>query len=323
MFEIVFLGTSASAPSVQRGLSAQIVMYKDFRFLVDCGEGTQRQILRSGKGFRRLDKILLTHGHLDHVLGLGGLISTFARWEAMDQIEIWGGRSTLDRVHSLIFDVVLRGDRPPVKIDLIPIPSKGGIVMADEDFEVRAFPVQHRGPDCFGYAFEEKARRPFLNDLAEQLGVPRGPERRDLVRGIAVTLPGGGVVQPDQVLGEETPGVKLCITGDLGRTDTILEQVQGADALVCEATYMHHEAELAARFGHLTGRQAAELARDAGVGSLLLTHLSRRYRERDLLAEALETFPNSIVARDFDHFSVRRGQALERIESENPRHAGK
>ncbi|MBL8157180.1 MAG: MBL fold metallo-hydrolase, partial [Anaerolineae bacterium] len=107
MFEIVFLGTSASAPSVYRGLPAQMVLAGEHRFLVDCGEGTQRQILRSGMGFKRLNRILLTHSHLDHILGLGGLLSTFARWESLDEIEIWGGKVTLDRVQALLYGVVL------------------------------------------------------------------------------------------------------------------------------------------------------------------------------------------------------------------------
>ncbi len=111
LFEILFLGTSASAPSAKRGLSAQIVKHNEYRFLVDCGEGTQRQILQSGTGFKNLTNILLTHGHLDHILGLGGLLSTFLRWEAIDKLDIFGGRSTLDRVHDLIYGVVLRGNQ--------------------------------------------------------------------------------------------------------------------------------------------------------------------------------------------------------------------
>src|SRR5512136_1489641 len=102
MFEIVFLGTSASAPSVRRGLAAQMVIYRQYGFLIDCGEGTQRQILRSGLGFKRLDRILLTHGHLDHILGLGGLASTFGRWETLDQMEIYGGIWALQRVRELM-----------------------------------------------------------------------------------------------------------------------------------------------------------------------------------------------------------------------------
>jgi ribonuclease Z len=118
LFEIVFLGTSASAPSVHRGLSAQVVMHDEHRFLVDCGEGTQRQIMQSGLGFKRLNRILITHGHLDHILGLAGLLSTFTRWEALDGLEIYGGRWALERIRDLLFGVVLRGARPPMDIQL-------------------------------------------------------------------------------------------------------------------------------------------------------------------------------------------------------------
>src|SRR4030067_717568 len=113
LFDIIFLGTSASAPSVHRGLSAQVVSFRDYRFLIDCGEGTQRQILQSGIGFKRLNKILITHGHLDHILGLAGLLSTFSRWEAIDELEIYGGAWALGRLHDLGFGVGVRGGRPP------------------------------------------------------------------------------------------------------------------------------------------------------------------------------------------------------------------
>jgi ribonuclease Z len=312
VFEIVFLGTSASAPSIQRGLSAQVLIHEEHRFLIDCGEGTQRQILRSGLGFRRLNKILLTHGHLDHMLGLGGLISTFARWEAMDIIEIWGGPSTLRRVYDLVFGVVLRGTRSPVKIDLMEV--KPGLLMEDDDLRVVAFPVTHRGSDSFGYTFERKARRPFLNDRAEVLGVPQGPVRRDLVNEQAITLPDGRVIQPDDVLGEAVPGGKVCFTGDVAELGTLAEYVAGADALVSEATYLHYEVDLARRFGHVTAREAAEFAQSTSVGHLLLTHLSRRYRARDISAEAQAVFPQSTVVRDFDHFRVRHGEPLEKVE---------
>jgi ribonuclease Z len=305
LFEIIFLGTSASAPSIHRGLSAQVVKHEEHRFLIDCGEGTQRQILRSGLGFKRLNRVLLTHGHLDHILGLAGLLSTFMRWEAIDEIEIYGGRSALERVHDLLYGVVLRGIQPPVEIKLLEI--KSGVIFEADDFIVTAFPVSHRGPDCFGYCFEEKARRPFLPQNAEALAIPPGPWRRDMVAGKTVTLPDGRLITPDQVLGPETPGIKLVHVGDTGRTNNLLQAVHGADTLVIESTYMNEEIDMAHRFGHLTATQAAQLAKDADVKHLILTHLSRRYRERDILAEARTIFPETFVARDFEVYQIRRG----------------
>lgn len=304
MFELLFLGTSASAPSAKRGLSAQIVKHDEYRFLVDCGEGTQRQILQSGTGFKNLTNILLTHGHLDHILGLGGLLSTFLRWEAIEELNIFGGRATLERVHALVYDVVLRGNQPPMPLSLHEI--KPGTFFEADDFTITAFPVTHRGPDCLGYIFEGKARRPFLPEKADVLGVPFGPERRELVAGNSITLPDGKRITPDDVLGPLTKGAKLVIVGDTGRTDNLVEAARDADALVIEATYLEEEAEMASQFSHMTARRAAELAVKANVKQLILTHISRRYREKDVLKEAQAVFPNVTVARDFDVFQIKR-----------------
>ena len=304
MFEILFLGTSASAPSAKRGLSAQIVKHNEYRFLIDCGEGTQRQILQSGVGFRNLTRILLTHGHLDHILGLGGLMSTFLRWEAVDELDIFGGRSTLDRVHDLLYGVVLRGNQPPMPLRLNEI--KPGTFFESDDFTVTAFSVTHRGPDCLGYVFEGKARRPFLAVKADELGVPFGPERRDLVAGKEIILSDGKRIKPDDVLGPLQKGVKLVVVGDAGKTEDLLSVCKDADALVIESTYVDEEAEMARQFSHLTARQGAELAVKAGIKKLILTHISRRYREKDVLKEAQAIFPNTSVARDFDSFQIKR-----------------
>ena len=162
MFELIFFGTSSSAPSAHRGLSAHMILYRQYRFLLDCGEGTQRQILQSGLGFKRLNKVLLTHGHLDHILGLGGLISTLSRWENLEQIDVYGGRSTLARVSNLLYKVVFLGAQPPIDINLIPL--QPGIVLEDDKFTLSTFPVSHRGAESFGFLFEEKEHRPFLAD---------------------------------------------------------------------------------------------------------------------------------------------------------------
>ncbi len=310
MFEILFLGTSASAPSVHRGLSSQIVLHNEHRFLIDCGEGTQRQILQSGIGFKRLNRILITHAHLDHILGLAGLISTFTRWEAIDFIEIYAGKNALERIHDLIYGIVLRGAKPPMPIKFIPI--KAGKLFDEKDFTVTAFPVQHRGADCFGFAFEEKSRRPFLNEKADALGVPFGPERSKLVKGDTVTLKNGAVITPEQVLGDLQIGTKFIFISDAGRTNDLVEVCRDADGLVIESTYIEQEAEVAKQFGHLTAKQAATLAHDAGVKHLFLTHVSRRYREREVREEAKAVFQNTFVARDFDFFQIMRGKVERR-----------
>jgi ribonuclease Z len=304
LFELVFLGTSASAPSIKRGLSSLIVKHDEHRFMVDCGEGTQRQILKSGVGFKHLNHILLTHGHLDHILGLAGLLSTFMRWEAIDEVNIYGSAHTMERVEDLVTGVVLRGGKPPMSIKFLDISP--GLIFQTDKIQISAFPVDHRGSSSLGFRFEELARRPFLPEKAEALGIPPGPWRQKLVEGNPATLPDGRQIDPDDVLGDEKPGTCLVVVGDVGRPEKLLDFVRGADMLVIESTYLKEEAQLAAEFGHSTAESVANLANEAGVGKLILTHVSRRYKDETVNAEAQAIFPNAILARDFDVFQVKR-----------------
>jgi len=226
------------------------------------------------------------------------------RWETIDEINIYSGKWALDRIHDLLYSVVLRGGQAPMVLNLHEV--KPGLFFETKDFTVTAFPVYHRGSDSLGYKFEEHPHRPFLPEKADALGLPFGPIRGDLVEGKTVTLEDGRTVNPEDVLGPLRPGVRFVYVGDAGRTEDLVLPCQDADALVIESTYLEEEAELAKQFSHLTAKMAAELALKANVRRLVLTHLSRRYRDKDVLAEAQAVFPTASVARDFDTYSFKQ-----------------
>ena len=308
MFDLLYLGTSASAPAVRRGLPSMIIMHNELRFMIDCGEGTQRQILASRIGLKKLDKILITHGHLDHILGLAGLLSTILRWETLDGMSIYGGADAVERIEKLLYDVVLCGKRTPVPLRIQKLEK--GLFFECKDLTLSAFPVTHRGTESFGFSFEEKGHRPFLADKAEALHIPQGPWRKDLVNGKTIALPDGRTIYPEEVLGVYQPGVKLVVVGDTGNENELIPYAADADVLSIESTYLEEDAEMAHIYSHLTAKRAATLAKEAGVKTLILTHLSRRYRERDILNEAREIFPNTLVARDLDQYQIKQGEVV-------------
>ena len=271
--------------------------------MVDCGEGTQRQLLTSGIGLKRLNKILITHSHLDHILGLAGLVSTMVRWETMEEMHIYGGNDAVERIKDLLFSVVLRGNRTPTPIVFHKLSP--GMIFQEKNLTVSCFPVTHRGTDSYGLLFTEAGKRPFLPEKAAELKIPVGPWRKNLVNGESVTLPDGRLIEADSVLGDYVPGTTLAVVGDTGNAMELLPYVKNADTLSIESTYLEEEAEMAVQYSHLTAKMAAELTREANVSRLILTHVSRRYRERDILAEAQAVFPNTEVARDFSQFQVK------------------
>ncbi|MEM7539064.1 MAG: MBL fold metallo-hydrolase, partial [Chloroflexota bacterium] len=189
-------------------------------------------------------------------------------------------------------------------------PMTAGLVFEDKHFTLESFSVKHRGPDCFGFTFEERERRPFQPKKAEQLGVPNSPLRRDLSQGKAITLNDGRVIQPEDVLGDPEPGIKLCFVGDVSHTGPLHKIVHQADVLAIEATYLDEDKLLAKQHGHVTAGAAARLARNAEVNQLILHHVSRRYHAHDILSEAQAIFPNTIVANDFDCFDIRKGKPV-------------
>jgi ribonuclease Z len=301
MFDLTFLGTSASVPSADRNHPGLLVEAGGRRIMVDCGEGTQRQLLRSGAGFRRLDRLLLTHGHFDHVLGIPGLFSTLRLRQSSDLITIHGGPGTLDVVVRMLAGLWGEG-RAPIPLELVPL-SEGQVFDAGE-FTVGCFPVRHRDTDSFAFTFEARARRHMLPERLAALGVPDGPVRGELAEGRPVVLQRGRTIDPEDVLGPPARGTKLVVVGDTETSDYLSEHVQDADLLVIEATFLERDAVLALDYGHLTAARAAKLAADAGVKQLVLTHISGRYQDDEILAEATAVFAETRVAADLDRITV-------------------
>lgn len=303
MFDLVFLGTAAAVPSAERGLPALYVGRGPERFLVDCGEGTQRQLLRAGLGFRGLAHVLLTHAHLDHVAGLAGLVATRALWGLRDALEIVGSEETVGFVRRYL--AVTIGGESETGYRLRAVGP--GPVLTREGWRLDAFAVAHRRTQSLGWRFEEAARRPLLTDRLIALGVPDGPARHELARDRAVTLADGRLIAPQQVQGAQLPGARLAIVGDVEEVASLTDCVRGADALVIEATFLDRDRALAHARGHLTAAAAGRLAREAGVRELLLTHISGRYRPEEIEAEAAAIFPRVRVVSDFDRIEVRPG----------------
>jgi ribonuclease Z len=296
--DLVFLGTSGSMPTAQRAPAALLLRRGGERLLFDCAEGTQRQLLRSSVGLVELEEVFLTHFHADHVLGLPGMLKTFALRGRELPLTVYGPRGLVDLLGSLKRVV----GKLSYEVQLVELGP--GDVLERGDYRLAAFAVSH-GVSALGWSLIE-ATRPgrFDVEAANALGIPNGPQRGELQHGVPVTLPDGRSVQPEQVLGEPRPGRKVTITGDTAPTDDLVEAAWGADVLVTEATFAEEERERAAETLHQTATQAAEIARRAGVGLLALTHLSNRYFGPEIAREARAIFPETVVPRDFDVIEI-------------------
>jgi len=296
--DVVFLGTSGSAPTARRAPTAVLLRRGGERLLFDCGEGTQRQLLRSSIGLVDLTEIFVTHFHADHYLGLPGMLKTFALRQRDVPLTVYGPPGLRDLFDSLrrVFGKLTYG------VELVEL--RAGVALERDGYKLLVFPVAH-GVASVGYAIAEDPRPGrFDVETADALEIPAGPERGALQHGESVTLPDGRVVTPDQVLGSARPGRRIVIPGDTAPTETVRVLSEGADLLVHEASFAEEEHERAAETMHSTARQAAELARDAEVKLLALTHLSPRYFGPEIAREARAVFPTTVVPRDFDVVEV-------------------
>jgi ribonuclease Z len=292
--DLVFLGTSGSMPTAQRAPTAILLRRGGERLLFDCAEGTQRQLLRSNVGLIELREVFLTHYHADHYLGLPGMLKTFALRGRETPITIYGPPG-LAELFGALRRIFGRLTYPHELIELQP-----GEILERGDCRLATFPVDH-GVSALGYALIEEARPGrFDVEVADALGIPAGPERGALQRGKAVTLPDGRVIAPESVLGEMRPGRKLVVSADTAYSRDVVEAARGADVLVHEATFAEEERERARETLHSTAADAAEVAREAEVGLLALTHLSNRYFGGEIEREAQAVFPNTVVPRDLD-----------------------
>jgi ribonuclease Z len=296
--DLVFFGTSGSVPTAQRAPSALLVRRGGERLLFDCGEGTQRQLLRSTVGLPELPEVFVSHFHADHYLGLPGMLKTFALRGRELPLSIYGPPG-LKELFGALRRIFGKLTYPLELVELRP-----GDVLQRGDYDLVTFPVAH-AVQSLGFALVEHDR-PGRFDVAaaDGLGVPSGPERGMLQGGDPVTLADGRVVGPNEVLGPPRPGRKLVLTGDTAPSATVIEAARGAEVLVHEATFLDEERQRAQETGHATALEAAELAREAEVGLLALTHLSNRYFGPEVAREARTIFPDTVVPKDFDVIDV-------------------
>jgi ribonuclease Z len=301
MLSLTFLGTSAARPTVERNVSA-LALHKDGELLLfDCGEGTQRQMMRYGVGFA-VDGIFFTHFHGDHFLGVIGLVRTLGLQGREEPLRLYGPRGAKKVLAAAIG---LGIERPPFEVEITEV--KPGQMIREagsgtrDAYELHVFSTEHGGPGSVGYALREHERLGrFDPDKARAMGIPEGPLWGRIHKGEKVGLPDGRTVGPEDLVGAPRPGRCVVITGDTRPCASVVDAAQGADLLVHEATFSEEERDRARETGHATAREAAQVALAARVGRLVLSHVSARYslNAEDLLKEAREVFPETVVAKD-------------------------
>ena len=294
MLSVTFLGTGAACPTVDRNVAALAVQREGETILFDCGEGTQRQMMRYGVGFS-FTEVFFTHFHADHMLGITGLLRTMGLQDRTAPVTLYGPRGA-QRILGAAMSLGIERNKFPVEV----VEIRAGDRLRRDEYDIVVFETQHRA-DTVGYALAEHTRLGrFHPERARELGVPEGPLWGRLHKGETVTLDDGRTVSPPDLVGAPRRGRTLVYSGDTRPYLAVLEAARGADLLIHEATFGGDEAERAVETGHSTAAEAARVALEAGVRRLVLTHISPRYTRDapELLAEARAVFPDTTIARD-------------------------
>lgn len=299
LFRVVFLGTAGAVPSSDRNTSAIFVQYSKHRFLFDCGEGAQRQMITAKLGFRNLDHIFITHMHTDHFIGVFGLIETLSLNGRKKELNFYTPKPEVLKALFEIFGY------ENLEFDLKVHKASDGDEICFENFKIVAFKTEHI-VQSIGYALIERDNRKFDREKAEKLGIPPGPLYAKLKKGEAV-LWRGKLVTPEMVLGEVKKGRKMVYTGDTRPCERVVEIAKNADLLIHDASFSEDLKSWAIESGHSTAKEAAEIAKKANVRKLILTHISARFTKNTetLLNEAKEVFGNVEVAKDFLELEIK------------------
>jgi ribonuclease Z len=295
----VFLGTSGSMPTAERSSSSTVIKIGRDIVMFDCGEGTQRQMVKARVGFRRDMIILISHLHGDHVLGLPGLLQSMSLLGRERQLEIFGPEGLIDYIKS--FSETLGGPAFPVILYEI---QELGVVHEETRFKIIAVPTEHRVTGWSYGLIEEPRPGRFYPEKARILEIPEGPLWHKLQHGESIKV-NGRTIEPSQVTDPSRPGRKIVFSGDTRPTEAVKNLSEGADLLIHEATFMNDLRDRAIEDGHTTVREAAELAKEAGVKQLALTHISSRYPDpAPLLEEAQSVFKKTVIAEDLMEIDI-------------------
>ena len=296
--EITFLGTSSAVPSKHRNHTAIVLKHFGEVMLFDCGEGTQRQLTYAKISPMKIDKIFITHYHGDHILGLAGLIQSMGFRGRSEDLDIYGPKGLNKLINAISNTGFFQ-----INFQIITHEIGEGIVLETDEYIIKSIIAEHN-IDNLAYSIYEKKKPRFLREKAIELGVPVCPAFGKLHNGEEVEI-NGKIIKPEQVLGEPRIGQKVTYSGDTRPCEKMIELAQGSDVLIHEATYEHEDQDKAIENCHSTSKEAAEIAKEANVKLLVLTHISTRYTtDINIKEEAKEIFENTVVANDFTELNI-------------------